>query len=302
MTAENGSEQPLEQRPEAGPEERPSQSRLPATVTMPLLTRITQSSLDEDYVHAARNREAGEVRRHRGGRAMVVAVVVVFGLMLGVAAIETARDRDTTEAGRQVLIQRIEAEKAHLASLQRRIGRTTKANREMGRRYTDLGRKLSALTARNEDVADITGFGASSGPGVRIVVDNAKDATYATDDPGLVHDSDLNQLVNGLWDAGATAIAVNGQRVTALSAFRNSGPVIRINNTSLSAPYEIKALGDNRTLQADFALTNSGAAFDRITREVGIPVTMENVDRLDIPAGSRSKMVLHYAEPAPTKK
>ena len=48
-------------------------------------------------------------------------------------------------------------------------------------------------------------------------------------------DRDLQVIVNGLWAAGAEAIAVNGQRLTACSAIRSAGEAILVDFRPLSA-------------------------------------------------------------------
>ena len=48
---------------------------------------------------------------------------------------------------------------------------------------------------------------------------------------------DLATLVDGLWQAGAEAIAINGRRLTALSAIVNSGIAVRVNRSELNPPY-----------------------------------------------------------------
>ena len=59
-----------------------------------------------------------------------------------------------------------------------------------------------------------------------MVVDDAPDTT---DDKQRVLDLDLQKLVNGLWQVGAEAISINGQRLTSLSAIRDAGSSITVN-------------------------------------------------------------------------
>ena len=63
-------------------------------------------------------------------------------------------------------------------------------------------------------------------------------------------DRDLQTVVNGLWAAGAEAVAVNGQRLTALSAIRSAGDAILVDYRPLTRPYVVTAIGDPATLQA----------------------------------------------------
>ena len=91
-----------------------------------------------------------------------------------------------------------------------------------------------------------TGYVPVRGPGVRIEVDSAPNAVPNDE----IRDEDLALLVNGLWTAGAEAIAVNDQRIVALGGIRNTNRAIHVNGRPLTAPYVIEAIGDPGTLQA----------------------------------------------------
>lgn len=274
-----------------------------AAVTMPLLTRITQQSLDADYQHvAARRRTAsgggtGEERTSAARRPLTVVAVVAFGLLVAVAAVQTSRNAPTREESRAVLISRIDDRQTLVRQQHQRIADLTDQNTRAESAYSTLGSRLTQTTRREQTLAQLTGFGPVSGAGVRITVDDAPAAGRS----GMVQDDDLAGVLNGLWSAGSTAISINGQRVTARSAPRNSGTVIRINNVSLTAPYVISALGDNRTL-AKFAETDSGRAFHLLTTTIGMPVSMDNVDQLQIPAAPIDMMQLRSAHAATGKK
>src|SRR3954452_23983838 len=85
---------------------------LPRHVTEPLLTLITQRSLDADYEHVARRRAAGQTQSdsqpHRTvPRHTAAAVLVVFGLLVTVAAVQTSRNASADQSSRASLIGQI---------------------------------------------------------------------------------------------------------------------------------------------------------------------------------------------------
>ena len=80
----------------------------------------------------------------------------------------------------------------------------------------------------------------------------ANDAPGATTARNEVLDTDLQRLVNGLWEAGAEAISLNGQRLTNLSTIRQAGGAITTNGRSLRPPYVLSVIGDKDTLPATF--------------------------------------------------
>lgn len=246
----------------------------------PLLTLITQQSLDEDYQHAAERRARGQDRPPRHATAVhlgAVTVVAVFGVLVTVAAVQTSAGQDVRSASRSTLIAQIDNGRAELAQLQRRTVKLRELNVGLQAHLDEVSSKALAAQGREQRLATATGFGAVTGPGVRVTVDDAPNGTQ-------VRDQDLQPLVNGLWQAGAEAIAVNGQRLTARSAIRNSGVAIRVNNRSLSPPYVVTAIGNEKTLQADLMQTTSGLEFRSTVQNLGFPWTMDNVDRLYLPA------------------
>lgn len=264
--------------------------RVSERVNTPLLTLITEQSLDEDYQHAAERRAArpgGATDRPRPHRTAAV-VVAVFGLLVTVAAVQTSQGEDVASASRTTLITQIDEGRDHLSSLQRDLVRLRELNVGLQSRLDQVTTDERVAAARVQRLAATTGFGAVSGPGIRVTVDDAPDGT-------LVTDRDLRLLVNGLWEAGAQAIAINGQRLTARSAIRNSGDAIRVNNRSLSPPYVVEATGDERTLQADLMETTTGLQFRDTVEALGFPSTMHNEDGLYLPAAPARVARLRFA-------
>lgn len=58
----------------------------------------------------------------------------------------------------------------------------------------------------------------------------------------LVHEEDLLQIVNELFNAGAEAISINDHRVTNTTAIRCDGNIIRVNDQVITVPITIKAI------------------------------------------------------------
>ena len=97
------------------------------------------------------------------------------------------------------------------------------------------------LRAQIERLGPVVGTVAVTGPGMVIEVDDAP--AGSTDARDRVLDVDLQMLANGLWQAGAEAIAVNGQRLTATSTIRAAGGVILVDFKPVTSPYEVSAIG-----------------------------------------------------------
>lgn len=267
----------------------PTRDRLPEHVTMPLLDLITQQSLDEDYRIAAERRPTdrggGGSRTLRTGAVSVV-VVAVFGVLLVTAGVQANRDAGIDAQGRASLIAQINDGRDELASLQERTIELQDGNSRLTERLTTLERSQREARNRLQRLKLRTGYSAVQGPGVRATVDDNPDG----DETQTVRDSDLALLVNGLWSAGAEAIAINGQRLTATTPIANVGPAIHIGPRPVNPPYTVRAIGNPATMQADFANSSTGVAFNSLRTSLGLPFSMENVDSLSLPAASGPRL------------
>lgn len=267
---------------------------------MPLLDLVTGDALDQDYVAAARRRvaagerpaqaEADERRHPLVGAAVVLGA---FGLMIGLAAVQTSRDADVAEASREALVDRIEANRDTVGSLEDRVDRLSDQLRGLRSSQARLRNQVAETTVEVRGLQLSTGFVAVTGPGLRITVDDAPDG----DAQGRVRATDLRLLTNGLWQAGAEAVAINGRRFTALTAIGNQGIAVTVNRQPLSPPYVVSAIGDPRTLEADLFTTTTGLQFQSLTERYGFQVTREEVEEIELGAASESQLRLRYVEP-----
>lgn len=248
-------------------------------VNTPLLTLITQQSLDEDYHVVAERRAAengGTPPRRRPARTAGI-VVAAFGLLVAVAAVQNSANEGVQSASRASLIDQIDASKSDIAHLQRLIVRMREHNVALQTRLDTVTTEQQEAATRAQRLAAGSGFGPVRGPGVRVTINDSPTGE-------LVVDRDLRPLVNGFWDAGAEAISINGQRLTSRSAIRNSGDAIHVNRTPLSPPYVVQAIGDPLTLEADLMETTGGLRFRDIATSFGYPWDMDTVNELSLPA------------------
>lgn len=256
--------------------------RPPAHVTTPLLTRITEGSLDEDYREVARRRVPGAPRPPAARPHLTATVVIaVFGVLVTTAAVQTSQNSDVTDASRATLISRVKSERAMVADEQRRIGELQDANIAAESDLDDVTGRQQEQLARQRRLEVLTGFVAVHGEGVRVTV---TDPATVTDVTQLVRDEDLALLVNGLWSAGAEAIAINGQRLTTLTAIRNSSAAVHVNSRPVNPPYVVSAIGDTATLQANLLDTSTGSRFFDVADQLGFGINMQNEDDMVLPA------------------
>lgn len=277
---------------------------LPPRVTLPLLDLIQQQALDEDYLVAA-ERRAGRVQQEalRGGdagaddrsqrtpRRTAAVVVAVFGIMASTAAVQTQRNASVDDEGRASLVSRIDDQSARVAGLQERIAQLRDSNASREARARAIAADEAALTPRLRRLRVRTGFVAVRGEGISVVVDDA--ASGSAD--GVVRDEDLALLADGLWTAGAEAISINGQRLTALSSIRTSGQAIEVNGIGIAPPYSVLVIGNRNTLQAEFFETSSGLAFNDLSARFGFEFDLQDEDSVSLPSGPSMFLFLRSA-------
>ncbi|ODA39649.1 DUF881 domain-containing protein [Desulfosporosinus sp. BG] len=135
-----------------------------------------------------------------------------------------------------------------------------------------------------------------SGPAIRITLDDSKRAATGQEDPNnfLIHEQYIREIFNALWNGGAEAIAVNGQRVTTYTEVFCGGSYIQINGTRQMPPYVIEAIGDANNLSAALKFYGWDKLGD-FQQQYGITRKLEVLDEVVIPAGRLRDY--HYAEP-----
>ena len=171
------------------------------------------------------------------GRWSIAFVCMVLGFMLAV------QFRATEDQRQSVSQQRVE-------ELATRLLETEKERDRLQDELKDT-KEVAAQGTSSDYQRMKGGFTALAGPGVIVTLDDSKATSKAGENPNLylIHDDDLLRVINELRAAGAEAISVNGQRLVGTSEIRCAGPTLSVNNVRSSAPFEIRAIGDKKSLE-----------------------------------------------------
>jgi uncharacterized protein YlxW (UPF0749 family) len=274
----------------------PDRDPLPPHVTMPLLDVVIRNSLDVDYQHVAEMRAAAGESESPVRRWHAAVIVGVFGLLLVVAAVQTRAAADADALARDELVQQIDAKSETLRASEREIGELREEIATLTARQRSLTRTERTTGTRNDLLGALSGHTPVAGEGVRATVDDSADGSA----DGVVRDEDLAMLVDGLWAAGAEAIAVNGIRLTGTSGIRTAGSAILVHDRALRPPYTVEAVGDVNTLQSRFVESSSGVSFLGLRSRFGFVFAMDNKKKLRLPAAPRPDLV--RASPAPSPR
>lgn len=234
----------------------------------------------------------------RGIWLRVVAAVVLLGLgFLFVVQVRAGRllraQPEVPTRNIYALATLLRQEREARQALERQVGDLQRRQAEY-ERATVEGRTLAAAMSKElENLRMLTGLKGMRGPGVAVLLQDAKTQPSGST-PIVVTYQDLVSVINELWAAGAEAVAVNGQRVTATTGFGQVGGTVVINLQRLSGPFTITAIGDSPTLEG--ALNIRGGLVDGL-RALGLSITVGRQADLTVPA-YRGVMKFEHARPA----
>ncbi|MGJ5750095.1 uncharacterized protein YlxW (UPF0749 family) [Streptomyces puniciscabiei] len=276
---------------------------------MSLITNVMDHSLDDGYAEAAARRKSqgeGGLPRTLRAKLGLAAGLVLAALVVTVGAAQTQAAAPVVAKERQELIDRIDSETANADKLE---GTVDRLRDDVSARQR-VALKSSGGSAQADLVGVLSGATAVHGPGVKLVVDDAKEAssggggtnpreTSGFSDTGRVRDRDMQRVVNGLWQSGAEAVSINGQRLTALSAIRAAGDAILVDNRPLVPPYTVLAVGDGRRLSTDFQNSADGLYLHALEQDFGIRAIISTEGDLRLP--SAPSVIVRTAQPGTEK-
>lgn len=269
---------------------------------MSLLTNVMDHSLDDGYAEAtARRGETGRsgLPRTLRGRLVLALGLVMVAVVVTIGAAEARISAPTLAKERGELIDRIESGNSKADQLAKGVD---KLRGEVGDKQRQALEKHGG--AKADLVALLAGANEVTGPGVKLVVNDAKQATSSGGGPresadfsdtGRVRDHDMQRVVNGLWESGAEAISINGQRLTALSAIRAAGDAILVDNKPLAPPYTVLAVGDGRRLSTAFQDSADGQYLHVLQENYDIRTSISAQDTVRLPAAP--SLIVRTAEP-----
>ena len=117
-------------------------------------------------------------------------------------------------------------------------------------------RSVNRYQSRIEKLRDPAGLVPRSGTGVTVTLSDAPEdvieeviSSEAYDlNLLLVHQQDIQALVNAMWRGGATAVTIQGQRVVSTTGIKCEGSAVLLQGVPYSQPYVVTAVGSSTEL------------------------------------------------------
>jgi uncharacterized protein YlxW (UPF0749 family) len=230
----------------------------------------------------------GRVRRPARTSAVAVGLVAALGGLLVVASAHTAAGTDL-RGGRAVdtrdlvtrSAQRVAAQEAEVARLREEVSDLTAQQ--------GTGDALAASQRTTAALAPPAGLTPVVGPGLTVALDDAPRGDGAmpgnpSPDDLVVHQQDVQAVVNALWRGGASAMQVMDQRIVSTSAVRCVGNTLILQGRVYSPPFTVSAVGDTAALARALEQDPQVALYREYVDLYGLGYVVQEEDRLSLPA------------------
>ncbi|MEY5145123.1 MAG: hypothetical protein RL745_490 [Actinomycetota bacterium] len=159
------------------------------------------------------------------------------------------------------------------------------------------------LSARRsfKRLAPRQGFGAVIGPAVRVDLDDAPPSMRNNPDVNpddlVVHQQDVQAVINAMWRGGATAVTVMGQRIISTSAVKCVGNTLLLQGRVYSPPYRIVGVGKTRNITRSIFDDDDVQVYRDYASAVGLGWRIQALKRYRAPAFV-TLPIPAYAKPA----
>lgn len=213
-------------------------------------------------------------------------VCLLGGVLLGTARSYSAGEdinNPSVELSGLVLAaqDRVAAAEEHAADLQHRID---------AQADSDVSPQVAQARAAVDALEPAAGLTPLTGPALRVSMADAPrdaDGNYpvgVNPDDLVVHQQDVQSVVNALWAGGAEAMMIMDQRVIATSAVRCIGNTLLLQGRTYSPPFVVTAVGDADAMRASLEREPGVLLFQQYVNRYDLVYDVEAVDDVTIPA------------------
>lgn len=231
------------------------------------------------------------------------AVFAVAGALFVASAIASLNGDIRTDSTGD-LRDSISARAEYAASLRTEVAEL-KAEVDLARETSDLTPALRRTQAQIDALSPMVGLTKVTGPGVTVELNDARPPSPLPDgmsgDDYIVHQQDVQGVVNALWTGGASGVTVMGQRLISTSAVRCVGNTVILQGQVYSPPFVIKAVGNVASLEAALAADPSVQLFKQWVSLVGLGYKQSSFVSETLPPYT-GPLKLTYAEPVKSEE
>ena len=241
-------------------------------------------------------------RRLTGWAAIVPLVAAGAGLMFATSA-QTSQGTDLRSSGRTDLVDVVRAKDLSVRQRAQSVKELQDQVDALTAQVAPGNAAVTRLRAAATGLAPTVGTQAVTGPELSVSLDDAKRTAaslpkgYTADDI-VVHQQDVQSVVNALWAGGAEAMMLQDQRVISTSAVRCVGNTLILQGRVYSPPYVIQAIGDVSAMRAALDQSPQVTIYRQYADLLGLGYDVSPKGQVSFPAYTGSVGLL-YASALP---
>jgi uncharacterized protein YlxW (UPF0749 family) len=254
--------------------------------------------IDEDRSQATTDPSIQDVRsdsRHpRLARSATVIVMALAGLMMTTAAINS-RGHDLRPERDTDMATLVRSQASHNAALQKEAAGLRAQVEDLSKANQTPGVTSSVISSASA-LAPSVGLEAVSGKALRVTLD---DAPLSENPDGVdanmlvVHQQDIQMVVNTLWSGGAEAMTIQGQRVISTTAVKCVGNTVVLHGVAYAPPYVIEAIGDLNAMQKALDTSEAVRIYKEYVSAYQLGWSVERAGQVTMPAYTGAVAVSH---------
>ena len=233
-------------------------------------------------------------------RTLVPLTALGAGLLFATSA-NTAQGTDLRAGRFSELTDLIQATSSTVEQREREAAQLRRQLAEASRVAGSRSSTVAAETARGNGLVPAAGLEAVRGPGLRVTLDDAPRPAdgqpAASDNPDdlVVHQQDIQSVLNALWAGGAEAVSLMGDRLVSTSAVRCVGNTLLIQGRLVGPPFVIEAIGPAAEMRQAIDAEPGVALFQRYVEAYGLGFDVVDRPRLSLPAYRGALEMPHVA-------
>lgn len=245
--------------------------------------------IDEDRSQATTDPSIQDVRsdsRHpRLARSASVIVMALAGLMMTTAA-TNSRGHDLRPERDTDMATLVRSQASHNAALQKEAAGLRAQVEDLSKANQTPGVTSSVISSASA-LAPSVGLEAVSGKALRVTLD---DAPLSENPDGVdanmlvVHQQDIQMVVNTLWSGGAEAMTIQGQRVISTTAVKCVGNTVVLHGVAYAPPYVIEAIGDLNAMQKALDTSEAVRIYKEYVSAYQLGWSVERAGQVTMPA------------------
>jgi uncharacterized protein YlxW (UPF0749 family) len=237
--------------------------------------------------------KARDARRTAASRLVTVLVLAIAGFMMSSAAV-AARGQDLRPNRNTDLIELVRAQAARNVDLAKQVG-------DLRTEVDKLSSQQGGAVADTSAAAAAAGLTAVKGPAVSVTLTdapaNVKPAGVA-EELLIVHQQDIQAVVNAMWQGGAEAMSIQGQRVTSRTGIKCVGNSVLLHGVPYAPPYVIVAIGNQKAIEQALESSTYLQAYRQYTDRYGLGYSQRRMTEATL-AAYTGAIELGYARPQP---